>query len=46
MTQVILAVSREKLSPGFLTRSETKWAVQPRKMARGLNFWSYEEEGL
>ena len=31
---------------GFPTRSDTNRAVQPQKMARGLKFWIYEEEGL
>ena len=31
---------------GFLIRSNTNRAVQPQKMARGLKFRIYEEEGL
>ena len=34
------------LSLRFLTRSDTNWAVQPQKMARGLKFQTWEEEGL
>ena len=29
----------ENLSLGFPSRSNTKWAVKPQKMARGLKFW-------
>ena len=32
------ATSWEKLSLGFPIRSDTSWAVQPQKMARGLKF--------
>ena len=28
------------------TRSDTNWAVQPHKMARGLKIWIEEVEGL
>ena len=31
---------------GFPTRSDTNRTVQPQKMARGLKFRLYEEEGL
>ena len=31
---------------GFPTRSDTNWAVQPHKMARGLKFQSWKVEGL
>ena len=31
---------------GFLTRSDTNWAVQQHKMARGLKFRIYVAEGL
>ena len=34
------------LSLRFLTRSDTNWAVQPQKMARGLKFQTWEEQGL
>ena len=34
------------MSSGYLTRSETNWAVQPQKMARGLKLRIKEEEGL
>ena len=34
----ILALSQENLSSGFLTRSDTNWAVEPLKMSRGLKF--------
>ena len=30
----------------FPIRSDTNWAVQPQKMARGLKFLIYEVEGL
>ena len=30
----------------FLTRSNTNWAVQSQKMARGLKFWILKVEGL
>ena len=30
--------SREDLSSGFMTRSDTNWAVLPQKMARDLKF--------
>ena len=33
-------------SSRFLTRSDTNWAVQPHKMARGLKFQIQELEGL
>ena len=36
----------ENQSSGFPTRSDTNWAVQPQKMARGWKFWIYVEEGL
>ena len=29
----------------FLTKSDTKWAVQSQKMVRGLKFWIEEVEG-
>ena len=32
--------------PGFPTRSDTNWAVQSQKMARGLKFWIEVIEGL
>ena len=35
-----------KKSSGFQIRSDTNRAVQPQKMARGLKFWIYKEEGL
>ena len=38
--------SRENLPSGFSTRSDTNWAMQPQKMARGLKFWIKEVEGL
>ena len=31
---------------GFPTRSDTNWAVQPQKMARGLRLWISNVEGL
>ena len=34
------------LSLGLLTRSDTYWAVPPKKMARGLKFQIEEVEGL
>ena len=36
--------SRENLSSGFPTRSNTNWAVQSYKMARGLNVQINKEE--
>ena len=36
----------ENLSSGFPTRSDTNRAVQPQKMARGLEFPILEVEGL
>ena len=39
-------MSCENLSLGFLTRSDTNWAMQPQKMARGLKFQIEEVEGL
>ena len=43
---IILAVSREKASLGFLTRCNTNGAEQPQKMVRGLKFRIYELAGL
>ena len=37
-------MSRQNLSSGSLTRSDTNQAVQPQKMARGLKFRVKEEE--
>ena len=39
-------MSQIHLSLGFQTRSDTNWAVQPQKMARGLKFRIFEEEEL
>ena len=39
-------MSLENLSSVFQTRSDTNWAVQTQKMARGLKFWNEEEEGF
>ena len=36
----------EKQSSGFQIRSDSYRAVQPQKIARGLKFWIYKEEGL
>ena len=36
--QIMRALSRENLSLGFPTRSNTNPAVQPQKMGRGLKF--------
>ena len=38
-------VMREPVS-GFPTRSDTNQAVQPHKMAKGLEFRTYKVEGL
>ena len=38
MIQSILAALQENLSSGILTRSDTDWAVQPKKMSRGFKF--------
>ena len=35
-----------KLVFEFPTRSHSNWAVQSQKMARGLKFRIYDEEGL
>ena len=40
------AASREYMSSGFLTRSNTNWVVQSQNMARGLKFRIYNVEGL
>ena len=45
-TTFIRAVSRENLSAGFQTRSNTYPAVQPQKVTRGLKFGISEVEGL
>ena len=37
---------RKHRSSGFPTRSDTNYAVQPHKMARGLKFRIKEVEGL
>ena len=37
---------RKNLPSGFMTRSDTNRAVHPQKMARGLEFFILEEEGL
>ena len=34
------------MSSSFLTRSDTKQAIWPQKMATGLNFWIKKVEGL
>ena len=39
-------MSLENLSFVFPTRSDTNWAVQPQKMARGWKFSIWEVEGL
>ena len=39
-------MTRENLSLGFLTRSDTNQAVQPHKMARGSKFQIQKVEGL
>ena len=31
---------------GFPTTSNTNWAIQPQKTARGLKFCNLKEEGL
>ena len=38
VSTTLQAVLREKLSSGFLTRSDTNLPVQPMKMVRGLKF--------
>ena len=38
--------SLENLSSGFPTISDTNWALQPQKIARGLKFQSKEVERL
>ena len=37
--RVSRAASWEYLSSGFLTRSDTNWAVQPQKLVRDLKLW-------
>ena len=39
-----MSPSRENLWSGLLTRSDSNWAVQPQKMARGLKFQIKEVE--
>ena len=39
---MISAVSRGKLSSGFVTRSDTNCLVHQQKMVRGLNFRIHE----
>ena len=41
-----VAMSRQNLSWGFLTRSCTNQAVQALNMATGLKFWIKEGKGL
>ena len=43
---IIFTTLREKLSSGFPTRSYTNWAAHPQKIARDLQFWFKEVEGL
>ena len=43
---LLQAASRENLSSGFQTWSDTDQAVQQQKMLRGLKFWLLEVEGL
>ena len=38
--------SREKLSLGFSTRSDTNQAVQPKKMATGYIFYAVKNKNL
>ena len=35
----VAQVKHENRSSGFPTTSDTNWAVQPQKIARGLKFW-------
>ena len=42
----IFAASRENLSLGFPTRSDTNQTLQPQKMGRGLEFGNKGEERL
>ena len=44
--KMIGVASWENLFSGYPTRSDTKRAVQPQKMARGLKFPIKEVEGL
>ena len=47
LTRCLLEPRCEKTGySGFPTRSDTNRAVQPRKMARGLKFRTWVEEGL
>ena len=34
---------KENLSSEFPNRSDINWAVQPKKMARGLKYFEYQE---
>ena len=38
--------NEKNLYSRFSTKSNTNWAVQPQKMARGLKFWTEILEGL
>ena len=45
LQRFILASSRENLSSGFLTRSDTNWTVKSQKVTSGFKFQIYEVEG-
>ena len=45
-TSSICAASRENMSSGFPTKSDTNRAAQPQEMARGLKFRINKEEGF
>ena len=42
----VQAATSKNMSSGFLTRSYTKWTVQPQKLVRGFKFLIYEVEGM
>ena len=46
MGHLIRAASRQNMSSGFPTGSDTNRTVQPQKMTRGFKFRIYEEEVL
>ena len=43
---LIFEPRHNKTCLGFPTRSDIKWATQPRRMVSGLKFLNYEEERL
>ena len=43
---VKMSLVQRKLVFGISNRSNTNWAIQPQKTARGLKFLIYEEQDL